>query len=322
MHIAYNWTFALGLGIAAFIVSQCAGPVVIPRLRTLKFGQAIREEGPQAHLAKAGTPTMGGIIFLVAVWIPLALVLAFENLKLLYVLSAMTLFGLIGFLDDYLKVIKHHNEGLKAREKFCLQMLAAIGFAVWGASWGTHVSFPLIAGGVDIGLFYIPIMALMYVAVDNAVNFTDGLDGLATTVTLVVSLFFLVMSIVQGQMEAMILSATVIGALFGYLRFNWHPARVFMGDMGSLALGGYVASMSVLLGIPFFIPLFGCIYFVEILSVIIQVLVYKKTQKRVFKMAPIHHHYELKGLSEVRIVLRFSAVTLLGCLITFVLYRG
>ena len=309
-----------------FIISALAGmilgPIIIPRLRQLKFGQAIREEGPQSHLHKTGTPTMGGLIFIIAFLMPIAFTLVFELDTVAYVSLALLLFGAVGFLDDYLKVVKRHNEGLKAKQKFLLQFVLGVCFTVFSLKWGTELYVPFVRGLVDFGGLYVPLMIVVFLAVDNAVNLTDGLDGLAGTVTFFVSLFFLIMGYVQNNPVVMFMAASMMGGLLAYLKFNWHPAKVFMGDTGSLALGGYVAAMAVLLKMPLFIPIFGLIYFVETLSVMIQVGVYKKTKKRVFKMAPIHHHFEMNGWNEIQIVTRFSLVTVIMSVISLILYRA
>lgn len=311
-------------GAMFFILSGIAGlalgPIVIPRLRDLKFGQAIREEGPQSHLHKTGTPTMGGLIFIVAFLIPVALTLTFDLAKVAYVALAVLAFGAIGFLDDYLKVVKKHNEGLKAKQKFSLQFIMSLAFTVYALIWGTEIYIPFLDGLVDIGWLYAPLLIIMYVAIDNAVNLTDGLDGLAATITALVSIFFIIMGIKQQNEVVVMLSSAMAGGLIAYLKFNWYPAKVFMGDTGSLALGGYVGAMAVLLKMPLFIPLFGLIYFIETLSVMIQVGVYKKTKKRVFKMAPIHHHFEMMGWNEVKIVTRFSILTIIMCVISYLIY--
>jgi len=306
-----------------FMISGLAGlilgPIVIPRLRKLKFGQAIREEGPQSHLQKTGTPTMGGLIFLIAFLIPIALTLIFEDLSIVYVVLATFGFGIIGFLDDYLKVIKKHNEGLKAKQKFGLQFILGIAFALFAMKWGTETYIPFISETVDLGWLFFPLVTIMFVAIDNAVNLTDGLDGLSSTVTLVVSIFFFIMGYKQKNEMVMVMAAAMSGGLLAYLKFNWYPAKVFMGDTGSLALGGYVGAMAILLKMPLFIPIFGLIYFIETLSVMIQVGVYKKTKKRVFKMAPIHHHFEALGWNEIKIVTSFSLVTLIMCIVSYLI---
>lgn len=301
----------------ALISGLALGPIVIPRLKKLKFGQAIREEGPQSHLQKTGTPTMGGFIFLIAFMIPIALTLIFEQLEVAFVILATFGFGAIGFIDDYLKVVKKHNEGLKSKQKFVLQLSLSICFAFFAMKFGTDTHVPFLSQTVELGWFFFPLMLIMFVAVDNAVNLTDGLDGLSGSVTLVVSLFFLMMGFKQQNPIVISLSAAMSGGLLAYLKYNWYPAKVFMGDTGSLALGGYVGAMAILLKMPLFIPIFGLIYFIETLSVMIQVGVYKKTKKRVFKMAPIHHHFEALGWKEVKIVAVFSTITLITCIVSY-----
>ena len=307
-----------------FVISGVAGlvlgPIIIPRLTKLKFGQAIREEGPQSHLQKTGTPTMGGLIFIVAFLMPIAFTLTFDVPQVAYVTMAIFCFGAVGYLDDYLKVVKKHNLGLRAKHKFILQSILSVIFALLSLAWGTDTHIPFVAGVVDLGLLYIPLLFIMFLAIDNAVNLTDGLDGLASSITAIVSVFFMIMGFVQNESIVIYLSAGMLGGLIAYLKFNWYPAKVFMGDTGSLALGGYVGAMAVLLKMPLFIPLFGLIYFIETLSVMIQVGVYKKTKKRVFKMAPIHHHFEMIGWNEVKIVTRFSVLTILMCLLSYFIY--
>lgn len=297
------------------------GPIVIPRLTKLKFGQAIREEGPQSHLQKTGTPTMGGLIFIVAFLIPVAFSLTFDLSKVMFVAMALLSFGAVGFLDDYLKVVKKHNLGLRAKHKFMLQGILSVIFTLWSLSWGTETYIPFTTGLTDLSWFYFPLVVIMFIAIDNAVNLTDGLDGLAASITAIVSIFFMIMGFVQHDNVVIMLSAGMLGGLIAYLKFNWFPAKVFMGDTGSLALGGYVGAMAILLKMPLFIPLFGLIYFIETLSVMIQVGVYKKTKKRVFKMAPIHHHFEMVGWNEVKIVSRFSFLTILMCILSYFIYN-
>ncbi|WP_246543083.1 phospho-N-acetylmuramoyl-pentapeptide-transferase [Fusibacter paucivorans] len=295
--------FALALGASIFL-----GPVVIPQLRKLKFGQAIREEGPQSHMSKQGTPTMGGFIFLTAFLFVMA-VFFMNQLEVVFVMLSLVLFGGIGFLDDYIKVIRKHNLGLKSKQKLGLQLLASIILTIFASQFGTDTHLPFHLGNYDLGIWFFPLVVFIFLAVDNAVNLTDGLDGLATSVTVVVIFFYAVVAAVKGETALMWSAFAFAGALIGYLKFNWHPAKVFMGDTGSLALGGVVAAYAIALKIPFFIPIVGLIYVIENLSVIIQVLYYKKTKKRFFKMAPIHHHFELSGWREVKIVLTFAAVT-------------
>jgi len=296
-----------GLG---FFASLFLGPVVIPQLHKLKFGQAIREEGPQSHLIKQGTPTMGGFIFITAFLFVMA-IFFINDPKVVTVMLSMVLFGAVGFADDYLKVIRKHNLGLKSNQKILLQLSVSVimTFMVAQFGLGTHLPFGL--GDISLGIWFYPWMIFIFIAVDNAVNLTDGLDGLAASVTFVVMLFYAVVAALQGEKFLMLAALAMAGALLGYLKFNWYPAKIFMGDTGSLALGGMVAAFAMVLKIPFFIPIIGLVYVVENVSVIIQVGVYKKTKKRFFKMAPIHHHFELSGWHEIRIVLSFVAVTII-----------
>ncbi len=295
--------------ILAFVVALVAGRVFIPALHQLKFGQAIREEGPQGHLKKAGTPTMGGLIFLTGI---LFSVLAYRlfHPAVLFVVVSMLAFGSLGFLDDYLKVVKKHNLGLRAKHKLAGQLLFSVVLAIWaGHLFGTSIRIPFITYQLDLGLVYYPFFVFVAVAVTNAVNLTDGLDGLSSSVTIVVLSFFAWASFAVGIPVLQVLALIMIGGLLGFLVYNRYPAKVFMGDLGSLALGGAVTGFAFATGLVLLIPIVGLIYFVETLSVMIQVASFKMTGKRVFKMAPIHHHFELSGWNEVKIVMVFSIVT-------------
>lgn len=314
------WQSTLFL-VMGLLTSLMMGPIVIPRLRKLKFGQSIREEGPAAHLAKTGTPIMGGIIFILGFLAPIALTLNFTNLPLMLVVTGMLCYGAIGFSDDYIKVVKKHNLGLNAKQKIIFQFAVSGLFVILLSLISKAVYIPFIKETVELGIWFYPIMFFVLIGVDNAVNLTDGLDGLAASVTLVVALVFAYISHLQGNALFMAANLGMAGALLGYLKFNWHPAKVFMGDTGSLALGGYVVLMASVLKIQFYLPLIGFIYFVETLSVIIQVGVYKRTKKRVFKMAPLHHHFELSGWKEKKIVFTFSGLTLIMSVIALFIYR-
>lgn len=314
------WQSTLFL-VLGLLTSLMMGPIVIPRLRKLKFGQSIREEGPAAHLAKTGTPIMGGIIFILGFLAPIALTLNFTNYPLMLVVAGMLCYGAIGFSDDYIKVVKKHNLGLNAKQKIIFQFAVSGLFVILLSLISKAVYIPFIKELVDLGFWFYPIMFFVLIGVDNAVNLTDGLDGLAATVTLVVALVFAYISHLQGNALLMAANLGMAGALLGYLKYNWHPAKVFMGDTGSLALGGYVVLMASVLKIQFYLPLIGFIYFVETLSVIIQVGVYKRTKKRVFKMAPLHHHFELSGWKEKKIVFTFSGLTLIMSVIALFIYR-
>lgn len=302
----------------AFAISMILGPFVIPFLRKLKFGQTEREEGVQSHLKKAGTPTMGGIIFLVAIAVT-SLLYVKDYPKVIPVLFLTLGFGLIGFLDDYLKVVLRRSDGLLPWQKMICQIIVTGIFAFYVIFY-TDISLamkvPFLPGVTwDIGWLAIPLMFFAVIGTVNGVNFTDGLDGLASSVTVMVATFFAVVSIgTQSGIEP--ITCAVIGGLLGFLLFNVYPAKVFMGDTGSLALGGFVAGAAYMLQMPLFILIAGLIYLVEVLSVVIQVSYFKLTHgKRIFKMAPIHHHFELCGWSETRVVAVFTVITALLCLV-------
>ncbi len=304
--------------LVSFALSAIMGPVIIPVLRNLKMGQTEREEGVKEHLKKAGTPTMGGVIILLSILIT-SLFYIRSNPQIIPVLFVTIGFGLIGFLDDYLKVVMKRSDGLFPKQKMALQIVVTAIFAYYlvkvaGISLKMLVPF---SGGryLDLGWLAIPVLFFAVIGTVNGVNFTDGLDGLASSVTVLVATFFTVVAIgTKSGIEPV--TGAVVGALLGFLLFNVYPASVFMGDTGSLALGGFVASAAYMLQMPLFIIIVGLIYLVEVLSVIIQVTYFKKTGgKRIFKMAPIHHHFELCGWSETRVVAVFSIITALLCMI-------
>ena len=299
----------------SFALSVILGPVIIPILRRLKMGQTEREEGVKSHLKKAGTPTMGGVIILLSVVVTSLLYLR-DYPKIIPILFVTLGFGLIGFLDDYLKVVMKRSDGLYPKQKMALQIVVTAIFAFYLIRF-TDVSLAMLIGGkyLDIGWLAVPLLFFAVIGTVNGVNFTDGLDGLASSVTVLVATFFTVVAIgTKSGIEPV--TCAVVGALLGFLLFNVYPASVFMGDTGSLALGGFVASTAYMLQMPIFILIVGLIYLVEVLSVMIQVTYFKKTGgKRIFKMAPIHHHFELCGWSETRVVAVFSIITALLCLI-------
>ena len=302
----------------AFAISVILGPVIIPILRRLKMGQTEREDGVKSHLKKAGTPTMGGVIILLSVVVTSLLYLR-DYPKIIPILFVTLGFGLIGFLDDYLKVVMKRSDGLYPKQKMALQIVVTAVFAFYLVKF-TDVSLAMLipfSGGqyLNIGWLAIPLLFFAVIGTVNGVNFTDGLDGLASSVTVLVATFFTVAALGTDSGISPITCA-VVGALLGFLLFNVYPASVFMGDTGSLALGGFVASAAYMLQMPIFIIIVGLIYLVEVLSVIIQVTYFKKTGgKRIFKMAPIHHHFELCGWSETRVVAVFSIITAILCLI-------
>lgn len=302
----------------AFVLSVIMGPVVIPFLRKLKMGQTEREEGVKSHLKKAGTPTMGGVMILGSVIIT-SLFYVKDYPKIIPVLFLTVGFGLIGFLDDYLKVVMKRSDGLFPMQKMALQIVVTAVFAFYVvkvAKVPLTMLIPFSDGKYwDIGIFAIPVLFVAVLGTVNGTNFTDGLDGLASSVTVLVATFFTVVAVgTKSGIEP--ITCAVVGALMGFLLFNVYPASVFMGDTGSLALGGFVAGTAYMMQMPLFIIIVGTIYLVEVVSVIIQVTYFKKTGgKRFFKMAPIHHHFELCGWSETRVVAVFSIITAILCLI-------
>ncbi|MCI8834673.1 MAG: phospho-N-acetylmuramoyl-pentapeptide-transferase [Ruminococcus sp.] len=302
----------------SFVLSLIMGPVVIPFLRKLKVGQTERVEGVQSHLKKAGTPTMGGVIILGSVVIT-SLLYVKEYPKIIPVLFLTAGFGLIGFLDDYLKVVMKRSDGLFPGQKMALQIIVTAVFAFYLVRIAKIPLTLLVpfSGGMywDIGWAAVPLLFVAVIGTVNGTNFTDGLDGLASSVTVLVATFFTVVAIgSKSGIEP--ITCAVVGALMGFLLFNVYPASVFMGDTGSLALGGFVAGTAYMMQMPLFIVIVGLIYVAEVVSVIIQVTYFKKTGgKRFFKMAPIHHHFELSGWSETRVVAVFSITTAVLCLI-------
>lgn len=302
----------------SFGISAILGPVVIPFLKKLKMGQTERVEGVQSHLKKAGTPTMGGVMFLVSTVIT-ALFYVKDYPKIIPVLFLTLGFGLIGFLDDYLKVVLRRSDGLLAWQKLLLQVVVTGIFTFYILNY-TDISLtmriPFWSGHyLDLGWLAVPLLFFAVIGTVNGVNFTDGVDGLASSVTLIVAVFFTVVSIgLKSGIEPF--TCAVVGGLMGFLLYNVYPAKVFMGDTGSLALGGFVAGCAYMMQMPLFILIVGLIYLVEVLSVMIQVSYFKATHgKRIFRMTPIHHHFELGGWSETRVVAVFSIITAIMCLI-------
>lgn len=302
----------------SFALSVIMGPFVIPFLRRLKMGQTERVDGVQSHLKKAGTPTMGGVMILGSVVIT-SLFYVKDYPKIIPVLFLTVGFGLIGFLDDYLKVVMKRSDGLFPKQKMALQIVVTAIFAYYVVKIANIPLTMLIpfSGGkyLDIGWLAVPLLFVAVIGTVNGTNFTDGLDGLASSVTVLVATFFTVVAVgTKSGIEP--ITCAVVGALLGFLLFNVYPASVFMGDTGSLALGGFVAGAAYMMQMPLFIIIVGLIYLVEVASVIIQVTYFKKTGgKRIFKMAPIHHHFELCGWSETRVVAVFSIITAILCLI-------
>lgn len=302
----------------AFAISVIMGPVMIPFLRRLKIGQTEREEGPQSHLKKSGTPTMGGILILTSVVLT-SIPYVRTYPKIIPILFLTLGFGLIGFLDDYIKVVLKRSLGLTPAQKMAGQLIVTGIFAYYLVNY-TDVSLamkvPFFSDKfLDFGILNIPILFFIVIGTVNGTNFTDGLDGLASSVTIMIATFFTVVAIGTGSGIEPITCA-VAGSLLGFLLFNVYPAQVFMGDTGSLALGGFVAACAYMMQMPLFIVIVGFVYLMEVVSVILQVGYFKVSGgKRIFKMAPIHHHFELCGWSETRVVAVFSIVTAILCLI-------
>lgn len=312
-----NWFTLLSI-VISFLFGIILLPIFIPILRKLKFGQQVREEGPEAHLKKAGIPTMGGIIIVIAFLVATAVFLPFGN-DALPIMVFTFLFALIGFLDDYLKIKKAQSEGLKAWQKMGLQIIFTVCLIIYISQcteMGTTTIIPFF-GIVDFKGWFYPLAVIAILGTVNGANFTDGLDGLASSVTIIISAFMFVAAfLINGKIDGA--SLAMMGALIAFLIYNHYPAKIFMGDTGSLALGGFVAAEAYILGIPIFLILVAFIYLAEIISVILQVGYFKITHgKRIFRMAPIHHHFELGGWSEVKVVTVFSLVTFILCVVAF-----
>lgn len=311
----------------AFLIALALGPVFIPVLRRLKFGQSIREEGPQRHQAKAGTPTMGGILILAALIIP-AIVFAGGSPEVWLALFVTVGHGLIGFADDFIKVVLKRNLGLRAREKLLGQIIMAVALAYIATTYfgrGTDLWIPGLGVSLDFGPLYYVLIFFVLVGTTNAVNLTDGLDGLAAGTTIIAAAAYAVIALVFGKQPLAIFCLALAGATLGFLRYNAHPAKVFMGDTGSLALGGALATVAVLTKTELLLVVVGGVFVIEALSVIIQVISFKSTGKRVFRMSPIHHHFELGGWTETKVVTVFwlaGAVFAVLALIILVASQG
>ncbi|WP_078547303.1 phospho-N-acetylmuramoyl-pentapeptide-transferase [Litchfieldia alkalitelluris] len=300
-----------------FLICVILSPLFIPFLRRLKFGQSIREEGPKSHQKKSGTPTMGGVIILLSIIITtLVMTMKFSEeigAKTLLLLLVTVGFGILGFLDDFIKVVMKRNLGLTSRQKLLGQIVISVIFYIIFKQnqFSTEVSIPGTEYSFDLGIFYVLFIIFWLVGFSNAVNLTDGLDGLVSGTAAIAFGAFTVLAWYQSEYEVAIFSVAVVGAVLGFLVFNAHPAKVFMGDTGSLALGGAIATVAILTKLEILLIIIGGVFVIETLSVIIQVISFKTTGKRVFKMSPLHHHYELVGWNEWRIVVTFWSVGLL-----------
>ncbi|WP_230633154.1 phospho-N-acetylmuramoyl-pentapeptide-transferase [Paenibacillus athensensis] len=295
----------------AFVLALIMGPLFIPILRRMKFGQQIRTDGPQGHLKKQGTPTMGGTIILLALALA-ALRFADKNTDLLILLIASLGYGLVGFLDDYIKIVFKRSLGLTARQKLLGQLVvsAVVCFLLVREGHSTELFLPFADFKFNLGWLYFPLMTILMLGASNAVNFTDGLDGLLAGTSAIAFGAYTVIAMNNTQPTAAIFSAAMVGAVLGFLVFNAHPAKVFMGDTGSLGIGGGLVAVAILTKAELLLAVIGGVFLIEILSVVIQVVSFKTRGKRVFKMSPIHHHFELVGWSEWRVVITFWAAGL------------
>jgi phospho-N-acetylmuramoyl-pentapeptide-transferase len=325
MHDTLIYSILLSFG-----VSLLLGPLVIPLLKRLKFGQMVRDDGPQTHLSKAGTPTMGGVIILLAAVLTCLVLFSGPVEYLLLAVLIMLGYGLVGFLDDFIKVLRRRSMGLKAYQKIIGQLGLAVVVALFAyndPNIGSKLIVPFAGVEWDLGVWYVPFTVFAVLGVVNGVNLTDGLDGLASGVTLLNALTFGLLYIVfigsaagrtlyaDNLKNMLVFAGAVTGACLGFLRYNTYPARVFMGDTGALALGGALAVMAIMVRMTLIIPLIGLMFVLSVVSVVLQVGSYKLRKKRVFKMAPLHHHYELKGNPETKVVAIYMIVTAITCLI-------
>lgn len=315
--------------IAAWILGALFTKALIPFMEKKQFRQYVREEGPQSHLKKTGTPSMGGTAIISAAVIIALIAAACSgrlNIELLGVLAAMILFGIVGFVDDYEKAIKKNNLGLSPKQKIIMQLVFSAAFGIFamffsggGMIGATEIWIPVFDVTFDLGIFYIPFVMFVMIAFSNSVNLTDGLDGLASGITAMVAFFVLIAGCSFGFTGIPMVFGAVSGACLGFLMFNKNPARIFMGDTGSMALGGVLAAGALMMKIEFLLAIAGLVYVAEALSVIIQVTYFKKTRKRIFKMAPLHHHFELCGMSEKKVVIMFWAAAFVCCAIAILL---
>lgn len=313
-----NIVVAISLLVASFLVTILMLPRLIKYLHYLKFGQAIREEGPQSHMHKKGTPTMGGISFIVATVLALIIAMFIDssNIKYYFLFIYTTIsFSIIGYIDDMLIVVKKKNDGLAPRKKLMLQILFSIIFYVLVKFIYEDINYIYIPGleyQLNISYLYMVFVVFWQTGFSNAVNLTDGLDGLATSVTIITTSTFALLAYKENNFPVFVFCLVLVGALIGFLLFNKNPAKIFMGDTGSLALGGILAAISIILHKEIAFIFIGLVYILETLSVIIQVAYFKKTGKRIFKMSPLHHHFELSGYGEVKTVYLFVIIALIS----------
>jgi len=305
--------------LTAIVVVMLMGPIFIPYLEKLKFGQVIREEGPKSHYQKQGTPTMGGIMFIVAILIS-SVIAGLFGTKYVFALISLMLFAVIGFADDYIKVVLKRNLGLRAYQKFAMQTLFALVIAYLTYDLGRDIIIPFMDVSIDLGIWYFPFTFIFLTAITNSVNLTDGLDGLSTGLSIIYSIFYFALAYMTLEVDLMNISLIFIFSLLGFLYFNKYPAKVFMGDTGSLAIGGFLGGIALVTKTPLFVLVVGGVFVIETLSVILQVASFKTTGKRIFKMSPLHHHFELSGWSEKKIVRVFWSVGLLLAIVGILIY--
>lgn len=313
--------------IISFVIAIILGLIIIPILKKLKVGQIERDDGPKSHLKKQGTPTMGGIIMMITMILSVTGTYVFFSVtgridianKILPMLILTLGFGVIGFIDDFKKLVLKNTDGLKPKYKMLGLLIISVAFVIYliqGAHLGTEIFIPFVKTYIEIPLIlYIPFAIIVILATTNAINLTDGIDGLSSSVSAIIVTTLVIIGISIGLPEVSIFGSIIIGAILGFLVFNLHPAKVFMGDTGSLLLGGVISALALYMKIPLILLIIALVPVLETLSVILQVIYYKKTGKRLFKMAPLHHHFELSGWKENKVVIIFSTVTLLLCII-------
>lgn len=306
----------------SLITSLVAYPLVIPFLHKIKFGQSIRQEGPKSHLAKKGTPTMGGVVFVLVPLLVLLILMpsAYLNVKIQVVITSYVGYSLIGFIDDFLIVVKKNNDGLSPKAKLLMQViLAMVIFWMMHNVSSTGIIIPILNVEIQLGILYFFLILFMFTAESNAVNLTDGLDGLSSGCVLIALFPFILFCIMQNEIQLAVFLMAVFGSLLAYLKNNFFPAKIFMGDTGSLALGGLLAAVAMVLKQEILLVIIGGIFVLEALSVVIQVTSFKLTKKRVFRMAPLHHHFELGGMNEKSVVLMFWCIELGFALLGYIL---
>ena len=309
-----SWIISL---VISFVITAVVTPLLIPFLKKLKFGQMILEDGPTWHAKKQGTPTMGGLGFILAMTV--ASLIVSQSVETLFVVIVGLLFGVVGFVDDYIKVVKKRNKGFSASAKFICQSVVALGASVFMYVMNSHtVKIPFVEGSFDFGILYVVFVMFVMLATVNSVNLTDGVDGLASSVSVACALFFLFAAIKLEFAGVAVALAAMIGGVLGFLLYNFFPAKVFMGDTGSLYLGGILSVAAVMMGLEFSLIIAGFVFLSETLSVIVQVTSFKLTGKRVFKMSPLHHHFEMCGWKETKIVGVFTLVTLVLSAICYI----